>query len=82
MKKLNKENIKKSNTQTNVKVNKTQFPKTSAPALRALENAGFKYLEDLTQVTEKELLALHGMGPKAIRILKESLKQKNLTLKS
>lgn len=57
---------------------KTEFPKTSAPALRALNEAGFHYLEDLTKVTEKELSQLHGMGPKAVRILREALASKGL----
>jgi DNA-directed RNA polymerase alpha subunit len=39
------------------------------PALRALEAAGFKNLADFTLVSEEELLKLHGMGPKALRII-------------
>lgn len=62
-----------------VKSKKTQFPKTSAPALRALQGAGFNYLEDLTSVSEKELSKLHGMGPKALQILKQALKDKKLS---
>jgi hypothetical protein len=52
------------------------FPKTSAPAQRALEGAGYTRLEQLTKVTEAELLKLHGMGPKAIRILREALAER------
>lgn len=58
---------------------KSDFPKTSAPALRALNNAGYYRLEELTQVTARELLALHGMGPKALRILREALHAKGWT---
>lgn len=52
---------------------KTDFPKTSAPAQQALNHAGYYHLEQLTEVTEAEILALHGMGPKALKILREAL---------
>lgn len=58
-----------------------KLPKTSAPAERAMESIGITKLEDLTNFTEKELLNLHGFGPKAMRILKEALKSANLTFK-
>ncbi len=49
----------------------SDFPRgMSKPALRALASAGLTDLDQVTQVTEKELLALHGMGPKGIKILK------------
>jgi effector-binding domain-containing protein len=51
----------------------SDFPKIGKPALRALVYAGYSRLEQLTQVSEKELLALHGMGPKAVRLLHEAL---------
>ncbi|TSB45991.1 DNA-binding protein [Alkalicoccobacillus porphyridii] len=44
-----------------------------SPARRALKAKGFTEVGQLTEITEKELLALHGVGPKAIRILKEYL---------
>lgn len=56
----------------------TPFPKTSAPARRALDNAGIASLEELSKHTEKEIAALHGMGPKAIRILKEAMQEHRL----
>lgn len=49
------------------------LPNIGAPATRALGSAGVSRLEDLTNWTEGDLLALHGMGPKAIRILREHL---------
>lgn len=49
------------------------------PASRALEAAGYTSLEQLTQVSEKELLKLHGMGPKALRVLREALAERGLT---
>jgi hypothetical protein len=54
----------------------TDFPKTSQPALRALIAAGYTRLEQLTNITEADLLKLHGMGPKAVRILREALEAK------
>jgi hypothetical protein len=40
------------------------------PATRAFEGAGYRTLEDLAGTSEKVLLALHGVGPRAIRILR------------
>lgn len=39
------------------------------PARRALAGAGYHRLEQLTGVTEAQLGALHGIGPKALRQL-------------
>jgi hypothetical protein len=44
-----------------------------APARRALAEAGYSRLEQLTRITEAELGQLHGMGPKALRQLREAL---------
>lgn len=55
---------------------KSDFPKIGKPALRALNYAGYSRLEQLTQVSEQELLSLHGMGPKAMRLLGEALAEK------
>jgi deazaflavin-dependent oxidoreductase (nitroreductase family) len=50
------------------------FPKGLAqPALRALFGAGYTRLGQLTNVSETDLLKLHGMGPKAIGLLRASL---------
>jgi uncharacterized protein YdhG (YjbR/CyaY superfamily) len=57
----------------------TPFPKIGSPATRALEAAGYTHLEQLTKVTEAELGRLHGMGPKALRILGEALGEKKLS---
>lgn len=51
------------------------FSELSAPALRALENAGIKNQKDLFKWSEKELLKLHGLGPSAIKKLKVYLKK-------
>ncbi|HUS14793.1 MAG TPA: DNA-binding protein [Chloroflexia bacterium] len=54
--------------------------KLAAPARRALLNAGYTRLQQLTAVTETELKQLHGMGPKAIRQLEEALAVNGLSL--
>ncbi|ALC91788.1 DNA-binding protein [Bacillus sp. FJAT-18017] len=56
----------------------TAFPKIPKPAERALISAGFTQLAQLTAIPETELLNLHGIGPKAIRILKEALAENGL----
>jgi len=48
------------------------------PASRALEAAGITKLTDFTQVSEAELLKLHGMGPKAVRIIAVALETQSL----
>ena len=42
-------------------------------ATAALALVGISRLSQLTTRTERELLALHGVGPKAIRILRDAL---------
>ncbi len=57
----------------------TKWPKGVAqPAQRALAAAGIHDLAQLTQFSEAELLQLHGMGPKAIRHLREALTEQGL----
>ena len=59
----------------------SNFPKVGAPATRALEAAGYTNLKQLTKVTESELAQLHGMGPKALAILRDTLKAQGLSFK-
>ena len=53
-------------------------PGLSQPAQRALKGAGYTRLEQLTGVTEADLLKLHGVGPKAIETLRQALEAKGL----
>jgi len=55
--------------------------KLSAPAQRALEANGLTTLEKVSNYTEKELLALHGVGKTTIPKIKEALSAKGLQLK-
>jgi len=43
------------------------------PALRALTAAGYLRLEQFTELTEAEVHKLHGMGPKALGLIRRSL---------
>ncbi len=45
----------------------------SKPARRALAAAGYARLEQLTEVSEAEVMKLHGMGPKALDQLRRAL---------
>ncbi len=58
-----------------------ELPKLSAPALRALANTGIKTLAQLSKYTEKEIAALHGIGPTAFPPLRKALKAKGLSFK-
>lgn len=53
----------------------------SAPARRALENAGILSLEKLSEFSEKDILKLHGMGPGSIPKLTQSLTEAGLSFK-
>ena len=46
----------------------------SKPAQRALTSAGYLHLEDLTKVSEAEVKKLHGMGPKGVDLLRQTLR--------
>jgi hypothetical protein len=51
-----------------------------APATRALTAAGYTELRQLSGVSRGELQRLHGVGPKALRILQEELETRGLSL--
>ena len=57
-----------------------ELPKIGAPATRALNNAGYTSLRELAGVPRAELAKLHGMGPKALRIIEDSLAEHGLRL--
>jgi DNA-directed RNA polymerase alpha subunit len=59
-----------------------RWPKgTGNPASSALEHAGYRTLDDLTRLTEKDLLALHGVGPKAVGVLRAALAERGLAFR-
>ena len=54
----------------------------SSPAHNALVNAGYTRLEQLTHKTEREIAALHGMGPKGIRMLIDAMTERGWSFAS
>ncbi|MFF0431129.1 DNA-binding protein [Streptomyces sp. NPDC004327] len=56
------------------------LPRIGAPATRALAAAGYTRLDQLAGVSQKELKALHGMGPKALGLLRAALAERGLAL--
>jgi DNA-directed RNA polymerase alpha subunit len=55
------------------------FDKLGKPAQRALANAGISNLEELSKLTEKELMRLHGIGKTTLPVLKEAMITKGLS---
>jgi len=51
-----------------------------APATRALTAAGYTELSQLAGVPATELAKLHGVGPKALRLLQEALHDRGMAL--
>ncbi|QHC60405.1 helix-hairpin-helix domain-containing protein [Rathayibacter sp. VKM Ac-2760] len=50
-----------------------RLPAIGAPAARALEGAGVRDVDDLRRVGLDHLATLHGVGPKAVRLLRQAL---------
>jgi hypothetical protein len=57
-------------------------PSIGKPALRALAAAGISTLDDVAKWQESELAALHGVGPKALGILKAALGAQGLSFRA
>ncbi|MBP8918949.1 MAG: hypothetical protein KBG85_04515 [Micropruina sp.] len=63
-------------------MDETEFPSSMGKvAPRELAVNGITRYEQLTERTERELLDIHGVGPKAIRILREELAARGLSLR-
>ena len=58
-----------------------ELPRIGAPATRALTSVGITRLSQLTDHRAEELLKLHGMGPRAIRILRQALADQRLSFR-
>ena len=54
----------------------------AAPARRALINAKLIKITDLKKITEKHLMALHGMGPSSLPIIKREMKKLKIKFKA
>jgi predicted Fe-Mo cluster-binding NifX family protein len=57
------------------------IPKIGAPATRALAGIGVDTLSQLVNHSERELLALHGFGPRALKILEAAMADAGLSLR-
>lgn len=58
----------------------TEFPsRMGVVAPRELAVNGITTYRQLTTLTPKELLKIHGVGPKAVRILREELAERGLS---
>ena len=56
-------------------------PGVGGPVLRALAKAGIRSLNGLARWRERDVAALHGVGPKGVRILKAALAQRGLAFR-
>jgi DNA-directed RNA polymerase alpha subunit len=58
---------------------KSDLPRgVGRPARRALAEAGYTRLEQLTEVREADILELHGVGPKAVGEIRRALAEKGM----
>lgn len=58
------------------------FPRgIGKPATSALHHAGYTRLDQLTALSEAELSKLHGVGPKAVGILRAALEAIGLSFR-
>jgi DNA-directed RNA polymerase alpha subunit len=55
--------------------------KLGQPAIRALLGEGIENVEQLSQYTEKDLIALHGFGKKGLEILKVVMAEQGVSFK-
>ena len=63
--------------------NREAFPPgMSGPALRALNAAGIRSVDALAEWTERDLAALHGMGPKALGLLTGALAERGRSFRA
>lgn len=63
-------------------INNLFLKQFSAPARRALEKLEIVRVHDICNYTENELTRVHGMGPKALEIMKTLMKELNINFKS
>lgn len=58
-----------------------ELPRIGAPATRALAGIGVTRLSQLTEHHAVDLRKLHGMGPRAITLLRQALAEQDLSLR-
>ncbi len=59
----------------------SDLPEIGAPATRALASIGVTRLDRLDGRSEKELLELHGFGPRALGILRDALAAEGMSMR-
>jgi hypothetical protein len=59
----------------------TKLPKLAAPAQRALAGAGITSLEQLSKMSEADIKKLHGIGPNALKSLRDALRGNGMDFK-
>lgn len=57
------------------------LPAIGRPATQALAQIGVRNVAQLADYTEQEILALHGVGPKAIRILRPVMAERGVSFR-
>lgn len=69
------------NDMNDVSASLESLPKLGAPATRALNAAGYTALAQLDDVPRSQLAGMHGIGPKALRIIQAELERHGLSLR-
>lgn len=78
---LTSDTQKRATANRQMKTINAAFPAgVSQPALRALLAEGYTHLDQLANLSVKDLRALHGMGPKVLGVLQAALEAKGKSL--
>lgn len=56
------------------------LPRVGRPATAALLSIGVTSLDQVAAMSQRELLALHGVGPRAVTLLREALAEQGRDL--
>lgn len=59
----------------------SDLPTIGRPAITALAQIGVRTVEQLAGYSEREILALHGVGPKAVRLLRPAMEAKGVAFR-
>jgi len=59
-------------------IDESDLPKLASPARRALAAEGITRLAQLTEVRQSDLARLHGIGPNALKTLRQALEAEGM----
>ena len=62
-----------------MKTSYESLQKLAKPAQRALTSVGIGSLQQLAKYSEEEIALLHGIGPNALRQIKQAFQEKGLS---